>query len=212
MTLSAVIKPGTVFTDWTYLEEAGSTNQQRYGLCRCVCGIERRVLKRMLLNGKTAGCGCRRNLETKARLTKHGEAGSELHQLWKRLNTRCYNTRHPDYPAWGGRGIQVAQEWRNDYAAFAAYVRANLGERPGPGWSLDRQENDKGYAPGNIRWATQETQSNNTRANRIITYGGLTMGLPAWAIETGINYSTLHTRLYRKGWSVERALTSGVKK
>lgn len=73
---------------------------------------------------------------------------------------RCYNPKHPYYYAYGGRGIGVSREWREDVNAFCSFVLSNIGERPAS-YSLDRIDNNLGYAPGNVRWASAKTQNEN---------------------------------------------------
>jgi hypothetical protein len=60
----------------------------------------------------------------------------------------------------------MAPEWINDFAAFRDYINEHLGPRP-KGHSIDRIENDEGYFPGNLRWATQSQQVHNSRRSRI---------------------------------------------
>lgn len=79
-----------------------------------------------------------------------------LYRAWNNLRTRCNNQRTPDYAYYGARGITVCPEWAS-YEKFAA----DVGPHPGPGWTIDRIDNDKGYMPGNVRWATRLTQSRN---------------------------------------------------
>jgi hypothetical protein len=43
---------------------------------------------------------------------------------------------------------------------FAVFV-ADVGEPPGPGYSLDRTDNDGPYSPGNVRWSTASEQRAN---------------------------------------------------
>lgn len=68
---------------------------------------------------------------------------------------------HPDYPHYAGRGITVCAAWQ-DFDAFAAH----MGPYPGKGWSLDRIDNNDGYRPGNVRWATAKVQNRN-RSNTL---------------------------------------------
>lgn len=116
---------------------------------------------------------------------------------------RCTNPNRPDYAYYGGRGVGVCDRWRQSFAAFLA----DMGEKP-VGLSLDRIDNAHGYEPGNCRWATKYEQMQNTRGTRLLTHRGRSMGLAAWAREIGINKESLRTRLMR-GWSLEKALTTG---
>jgi hypothetical protein len=70
---------------------------------------------------------------------------------------RCTNPKQKKYKFYGGRGIKVCKRWR-DFRHFLA----DMGERPS-GTTLDRRENEKGYEPGNCRWATTEEQLANRR-------------------------------------------------
>lgn len=80
-------------------------------------------------------------------------------QCWSNARKRCHGEWHPQYASYGGRGIKVHEEWRNSFRNFMLYV----GAKPHPGVSLDRIDNDKGYEPGNVRWATPREQNNNRR-------------------------------------------------
>lgn len=70
---------------------------------------------------------------------------------------------------YGGRGIRMYKEWFDGYQAFRAYVKSNIGDRPKPEYTLDRIDNDRGYVPGNIRWASKMLQVYNRRSHNNAT-------------------------------------------
>jgi hypothetical protein len=81
------------------------------------------------------------------------------YEAWLSMRKRCLNRKDKGWHNYGGRGIKICEEWKNDYRAFIAYV----GRRPTSNHSLDRINNDGNYEPGNVRWATRKTQINNRR-------------------------------------------------
>lgn len=80
---------------------------------------------------------------------------------WAHMKERCRNSRCRDYPNYGGRGIIVCERWLK----FENFL-ADMGERPGPGYSLDRKNNDGNYSKSNCRWATRRQQNTNQRQRK----------------------------------------------
>ena len=116
--------------------------------------------------------------------------------------SRCTNPKDKLYPYYGGRGIRVHRSWLRSFTAFLAAV----GKRPHPTYTLERKKNSLGYQPGNVVWASKTAQARNRRSNRMITIGGETRCLAAWAELSGIPYKLVHCRLNKHGWSAERAI------
>ena len=118
---------------------------------------------------------------------------------------RCHNTSHKSFYRYGGRGVVVCQKWRNSYLEFLH----DVGRSPSPSHTLERRDNNVGYEPGNVYWATWRVQSRNKSSTVSITFQGKTQVLADWVMELGIAHATLHDRL-KRGWSVERAFTTPV--
>lgn len=117
---------------------------------------------------------------------------------------RCTNPNHRNFARYGGRNISVYPLWLNDHKAFFDYIKTleHYGEE---GYSLDRIDNNKGYEPGNLRFATAKTQARNKRNNLFAHYCGQKMLLIDIAEITGIKYATLEYR-HRKGLDNEELI------
>jgi hypothetical protein len=89
----------------------------------------------------------------------------------------------------------MAKEWVNDFPSFLAHI----GKRPSPLHTIDRINNDRGYVPGNVRWATRAEQSNNSRRCRMITFRGETLPLLAQCRKWGVKKPSLQWWIYQKG-------------
>lgn len=74
---------------------------------------------------------------------------------------RCHDENVLQFSSYGARGITVYEEWRGK-EGFGAFL-AHIGPKPTLDLTLDRIDNDKGYFPGNVRWATRIIQNNNRR-------------------------------------------------
>lgn len=125
---------------------------------RCDCGTEKTV-QVTNLGVTTESCGCVRSKLSAERKTTHGLSKLPEYTVWLEVIRRCTDDRRPYWANYGGRGITICDEWRQDFPAFFAHV----GPRPTPNHSLDRINNDGNYEPGNIRWATKAEQAQNQR-------------------------------------------------
>jgi hypothetical protein len=141
----------------------GSTEQYARGDC-APCARARyvknsdKVLARLAAKRRAAGAA-----------EHHGlSRGSTrvIYKAWQAIKDRCLNENCSFYDRYGGRGIRVHEPWIHDPVAFVTYVIATMGHRPSSRHSIDRINNEWHYEPGNIRWATYETQNRNRRRTK----------------------------------------------
>lgn len=137
-------------------------DHQRIWACQCTCGGTKTATSHQLRSSEVTCCGCTAREKQRAAATTHGWSRTPTYQAWASAKDRCHNRRNLQYPDYGGRGIRMARAWRESFKAFFAEV----GARPSPAHSLDRIKNDRGYIPGNCRWATRSVQQKNRRKVR----------------------------------------------
>lgn len=116
------------------------------------------------------------------------------------MKGRCNNPKKSDYNYYGGRGIKVCKAWEESFLNFYG----DVGPRP-EGTSLDREDVNGDYEPGNCRWVSKKVQANNTRRNVWIEYEGERKTLQQWCEFTGIGRATIAYRL-KNGYEVGEAL------
>lgn len=191
---------GKRFGKLTVLKYACSYKQRSNWLCKCDCGNETIVESRLLKSGNVTSCGCVHKY--------HGMSGTRLYTIWQHMIDRCYNSNNTNYKNYGGRGIQICDEWKDDAGKFCEWALANGYAKD---LTLDRIDVNGNYEPGNCRWATRKEQANNKRNNHFLSCNGEIKTITEWERITGISKQTIYKRL-KRGWSVERALTEPVKK
>lgn len=172
-------------------------------LCDCSCGKTCVPVRGMCLrNGHTASCGCLQREDLGLRRRALGNVARTYpaeYQAWLSMRRRCEDPKHRSYSRYGGRGIRVCSEW----GSFKTFLR-DMGRRPS-GLSLERQNNNGDYTPGNCVWASARTQARNRSNNINLTFRGRSQCLSAWAAECGLRSDTLAARL-RRGWALQAAL------
>lgn len=186
---------GQKFNRLTVIGFHHKENGAYYYSCRCDCGKIKIVRKQNLFGkGSTKSCGCY--------LGTHHMTSSRLYRIWISMKSRCYNQNFKHYLRYGGRGITVCDEWKNDFMAFYNWAMSN-GYRED--LTIDRIDNNGNYEPSNCRWADWKTQNRNTRRNRLLFYNGKTLCVSEWAETIGIKCGTLFQRI-RKGMTAKEAI------
>ena len=138
---------------------------------------------------------------------KHGLKKTRLYGIWLQIKNRCFNSNTGRYKDYGGRGITMCEEWRNNFQTFYDWSMSH-------GYSdeltIDRIDNNGNYEPSNCRWVTVKIQNRNARSNHLITYKGETHCITDWADITGLSRACICNRI-KYGWSVERTLETPIR-
>ena len=121
------------------------------------------------------------------------------------MKERCYNPECDFFKNYGQRGIYICDEWlgENGFDNFVNWAANNGYE---VGLTIDRIDNDKGYAPDNCQWVTRKYQSNHKRNNVYVTIDGETKTLAEWCEFYGKPYPRTEARYRKMGWGIKDAL------
>ena len=176
-------------------------NNNTYWRCLCDCGNETIVVSYSLTSGHTISCGCRQKEAREAlhlQSTKHGKRFTRIYHTWRDMKERCLNPNKTGFKNYGGRGITICDDWKNDFNSFYEWA-INNGYRDN--LTIERIDVNGNYCPENCTWATKLEQNNNRRNTIRLFYQGQTHTLREWSKITGIPLSTIRSRS-KRGLSV----------
>ena len=123
---------------------------------------------------------------------------------YKSMIDRCRPSAHYSRNYYD-KGVRICERWTMRLGFLNFLI--DMGSKPGPEYTLDRIDSNGNYEPGNCRWATMETQNNNTSRNRRITVNGVTKTYSQWAKSLGVSRHTIRER-FNRGWPVEKIVTT----
>lgn len=204
---------GKKFGNLLVIERAGSDrNKNALWKCKCDCGNEKIVVANRLRSGETRSCGCLRSIRTKETFKTHGHSKTRLYRVWAGMKTRCYNANSDNYKYYGGKGVTMCDEWKNNFSAFERWAIENgyNEDARSQECTIDRIDTSGDYSPQNCRWSNHVEQCNNQTSNKLLTYQNTTKTMSEWSKETGINYSTFRENV-RRGRPVEEIIKSYAK-
>lgn len=128
--------------------------------CRCLCGNLTKVDGAKLRYGLTKSCGCLRHEGVRGKNLIHGDATdwgrAPLYNVWLRMKARCFYKKSNNYPYYGGKGIKVCNEWKNNYMVFKKWALVNGYQN---NLTIDRINSNGDYKPSNCQWLTKSENS-----------------------------------------------------
>lgn len=182
---------------------AVDTDRSGCWLCECNCEDRKRVSVRAgrLVTGHTTSCGCWNRITARNRRLRHGMSRTRVYNIWRGMIQRCHNPRAESYSNYGGRGIQVCQDWKRSFERFWDDMKIGYAEN----LTLERRDVNLGYTKSNCCWILKSDQPRNSRRNRWIkTPEGKMLARDA-ASRYGINEGVLYARI-KNGWPTEDLL------
>jgi hypothetical protein len=121
----------------------------------------------------------------------HGYTNHPLYRVWAEMKTRCYNENRKCYKDYGGRGIIVCNEWKNDPVKFIKWAKLLWEKRS----QIDRKDNNGNYCPENCRFVTRKENVHNQRLLRednTSGYRGVSKHKNQWRSRIAINNKSKH--------------------
>lgn len=138
-------------------------DKHKYWLCKCSCGNFTSVSSGNIGRSVfSCGCGRRESIPKKHGFATHKKY-NRLYHTWNGIKYRCENKNSKDYPHYGGRGIKMCPEWRNDFQAFYDWAMSN---GYADNLTIDRIDVNGNYEPSNCRWITVAEQNRNKTTTR----------------------------------------------
>ena len=137
-------------------------------LCKCTCGKEIITTGYILSSGQSKSCGCLRREHILSSVIKHHKTNTKIYDIWSSIKQRCYNKNNKHYHNYGGRGIIMCDEWKNNFEKFYNWAIENgyNSNAINKDCTIDRIDNDGIYEPNNCRWVDMKVQSNNRRKRK----------------------------------------------
>jgi len=203
--------PGQLIGNCVFIEEAGlrkdpkSERNRRLGKFKCRCGNEFITSISNVKRGNTTSCGCYNRRKAKEANTKHGLSTHPLYGQWQNIKNRCYNKNTLGYESYGAKGIEVCEEWKNDFMPFYNWAQDNQWEL---GLQVDRVDGTGNYEPINCRIANCAQQARNRKTNITVSLDNQSMCLKDYCAKLNVDYPMVRHRFKDLNWSLEKSVST----
>jgi hypothetical protein len=175
-------------------------------LFKCDCGNEKIATASIFFKGLILSCGCyKKELHGKATFTKYRPVIPRLHNIYFQILQRCYNKSSQSYHNYGGRGVTMCDEWKNDYQKFLDWSINN-----GYDAKLEIDKDIRGdglmYSPDDCSWVTRIVNINNKKQYKKYDYNEEKLTIAQIARLNDLPRQLLYFFAVRKGNKILEAI------
>lgn len=121
-----------------FLVRRKAESRAAFVVCRCKCGAVD------VLRTDQLGRCCRSCKNVSKR--RGGNSRLRICQTWYSMINRCHSESAENYSDYGGRGIFVCSEWRDDFDEFMAWAYSNGYD---DSLTIERKDVNGNYEPSN---------------------------------------------------------------
>lgn len=189
-------------------------NSANHLMVKCLCECGNQIITRApyFVTGQSISCGCARSDATIKRNTKYIGCNKKIGSAYDRMMKRCYDPENNSYYNYGGRGIIVCEEWKNNKQAFIDWCLNNGFDY---GLELDKDIKVPGsnvYSPNTCSWVTRKENQDHKRNTKKYLYNGVEYRMNQLSEMFNIPFYILYQRIVLRGNSTEYAISIGYKK
>lgn len=144
--------------------------------------------------GNKKSCGCVSSRLKGDFHKTHGLKNHKLYKVWVAMKQRCTNPKDKGYKNYGNRGIEICNDWLNDFKSFYDWAMDNGYKE---GLTIDRVNNDGNYEADNCRWTTYHVQNCNKRYPRQNKYIGVLKQGNIFVAKISIDNKSVHLGCFK---------------
>jgi len=196
-TNSNQIKIGDKYGNLTCISDCFLVEGRLKAKFKCDCGTDKEIEVRHVLYMRTKTCGAKCPKSWRA---THGLSSTRLYRIYGAMIKRCLNPLHKHYPDYGGRGITVCEEWKNDFRSFYDWA---INSGYSDDLQIDREDNDGNYEPNNCRFVTCTVNQRNKRNNVFLEGKTRTEWLEFYGLPKTMTEKKRFISRLRKGWPLK---------
>jgi len=182
---------GKRFGRLTTIKDVGrASNGSALWLCKCDCGNEVIVRQCNLHSGNVQSCGCYMKDKIKISNTTHGLKNTRLYRIWHGMKGRCYNPNDKNFHLYGGKGICLFAEWKDNFISFYNWANNNGYDDK---LTIDRIDSNGNYEPSNCQWITR-TENTKRATSYYININGMKDSIRGWSKRLDISPAIIRNR------------------